>query len=155
MTERNFKTFQEVLWVVFMVALIAFVLLFCCGCTPKFARKYTECAVVAGQVLQAQADRPELVRRLGRGLAANGEKVLEKTGRCGELINAENVESKLIESGSEADAYVPWYHQLPSTGNPIIDALIALVIGSGGLYAGRKPIRGLLHAVTHNGKIGG
>lgn len=153
MTERQLRMTEIITVIIFAVG---FLLIVICGCIPSFVKKNIECGMVAGRKLQKNADKPEMVKKIGKALEISGEKVLDKTGRCGEEINEDNVERKLGEAGEEADRWSPWWVGLPGTGSGIFDRLIQIVGGIAAAYFGIKvegkigaPVRRGFHAVTH------
>ena len=124
----------------------------CCllGCIPGFVQDHTEATGVFGGMLKGNETLPPAVRKTGGAMEASANAVNDKIGVSGKVINESNLDKRFGESQAAAEAYVPWYNQIPSTGMPWLDALVGLAVAGAGAYLSRKPLRRGLHALTHN-----
>jgi hypothetical protein len=127
----------------------------CCilgGCIPGFVQDHVEATGVFGGMLKGNENLPPDVRKTGAAMEASADAGSDKIGTSGKPINENNLDKRFGESQAGAEAYVPWYQQIPSTGMPWLDAIVALMTTGASAYFFRKPIRGLLHAGSHNPK---
>ena len=144
---RDVKTWVQVM---FWITLLAFILLTCIGCKQFLVDFAHEVGVAAGVALkEPTAEGKDVYLKAMRKSALV---VADKAGMPSKVITPDNVLDRLEETRREAEAYVPWYNHIPSTGMPWLDALIAMLTSGGGLYLLRRPLRRSLHALTHNPK---
>lgn len=146
----------EIPWWLLALAVLMLVLICVmgtCGCVPAFVQDHTECSGVVGGMLKSDENLPAETRGLGAALEESANAVSDKIGTSGKNINPSNVKKRLGETKEAAEAYIPLFQRVLgiSTGSDIFDVLIMLLLGGGG-FAGRKPLRGFLHALTHNPK---
>jgi hypothetical protein len=131
--------------------LAAMLILYCCvGCKQFLVDFAHEVPVACGAGLKDPT--LEGKDKYLAAMQSAGRKVADKAGMPSVVITEENVLERLEQTGVDADNYVPWYQQIPSTGIPWLDAIVGLVVAGAGAYLTRKPLRRGLHLLTHNVK---
>lgn len=143
-------------WMLVTVCALILLMAHCCmGCIPEHQKKGNEVNRVFSGMVENDERVPEDVRTKATPVRKMNEQLVETHGRPDCIVTEENVAEKAGDVEEEAKAYVPFMQRLIglSTGNDLIDALIALVLG-GGVAAGRKKIKSGLHWLSHNGKEG-
>lgn len=144
MTDRQHK----ICGVIAAILAALLIIYICCGCKQFLVDFAHEVPVACGAGLKQTT--PEGKDKYLAAMQSAGRKVADKAGMPSVVITEENVLERLEQTGVDADNYVPWYNQIPSTGMPWLDAIVALMSTGAGAYFLRKPLRRGLHALTHN-----